>query len=200
MCATWASGYDVSLLIDELARIRSYDASTGSFQGFKGWHFDDVEGVLLTCVHFSPDMPEVDRSGILFHSSLEIGKSKTMAPKAFIAEVSKRERNYWRQKERRFILTTSISIRPPNPLRSARISNCHLTFGARLPPRFEKEHAKAKDQGRSAIFGDPPKAWPRMQGYSPVRVSVRAPTETVAFESAMDALDLLRGTRMLALS
>jgi len=90
MCATWASGYDVSLLIDELARIRSYDASTGSFQGFKGWHFDDVEGVLLTCVHFSPDMPEVDRSGILFHSSLEIGKSKTMTPKANLKTLCKR--------------------------------------------------------------------------------------------------------------
>ena len=200
MCAKWVPGYDVNLLMAELARTRSHDASTGDFRGFESWHFDDVEGVLLTCVSFSPDMPEVDRSGILFHSALEVGKSKVMTPKAYIAEVSKRERNYWRQKERRFVLTTSISIRPPNPLRSTRISNCHLTFGARLPPRFEKEHAKASDQGRSAIFGDPPKAWPRMRGYSPVRVSVRAPTETVAFESAMDALDLLRGTWNLRLN
>jgi hypothetical protein len=44
-------------------------------------------------------MPEVDRSGILFPFFIRnIGKSKIITPKAFIAEVSKRERNYWRQK------------------------------------------------------------------------------------------------------
>jgi hypothetical protein len=142
----------------------------------------------------------MDRSSIIYGSVLAAGRNlDEMTPDALIAEISRRERDYWRREERRFMLTTSISGRPPNPLANTSISGKWITFGD-LPKRFAKEHEVVREQGRRVIFGEPPRWWSVTQGYSPVRVAVRARSEHEAYEKAMGALDLLRGIWNLRLN
>jgi hypothetical protein len=201
MCAKWNGEYDVGLLLRELQDSRTYNDATGQFQGFEGWNpFEDVLAVLHSCVDFARYMTEMDRSSIIYDSVFALGHLNEMTPDALIADMNRRERDYWQRDERRFVLTTSISVRPPNPLANTSISGHWITFSRRLPKRFAREHAKVTDWGRKDIFGDPPNLWSIIKGYSPVRVSVRARSDCEAYEKAIGALDLLRGIWNLRLN
>lgn len=145
-------------------------------------------------------MTEMDRSSIIYNSVFAVGHLKEMTPDALIAELNKRERDFWRQDERRFVLTTSISVRPINPLANASVSGHRITFGKYLPKRFAMEHVKVTERGRRDIFGEPPDLWSIVKGYSPVRVSVRARSDHEAYEKAIGTLDLLRGIWNLRLN
>jgi hypothetical protein len=142
----------------------------------------------------------MDRSSIIYQSVFAVGHLDEMTPDALIAEINRRERDFWRQEERRFVLTTSISVKPPNPLANASVLGHRITFSRHLPKRFAREHAKVRDWGRKDIFGEPPNLWSLVKGYSPVRVSVRARSDFEAYEKAMGALDLLRGIWNLRLN
>ena len=201
MCAKWNGEYDVGLLLRELQDSRTYNDATGEFQGFEGWNpFEDVLAVLHSCVDFALHMTEMDRSIIIYDSVIAAGYLDKMTPDALIADMNRRERDYWQRDERRYVLTTSISARPSNPLANTSISGHRITFGTYLPKRFAREHAKVRERGRSVIFGEPPEWWSMIRGYSPVRVSVRARSEYEAYEKAIGALDLLRGIWNLRLN
>jgi len=201
MCAKWNGEYDVGLLLWELQDSRTYNEATGEFQGFEGWNpFEDVLAVLHSCVDFARYIIEMDRSSIIYESVFAVGHLDEMTPDALIAEMNRRERDYWQRDERAFVLTTSISIRSPNPLANTSISGHRITFGDRLPRRFAREHAKVREQGRHVIFGELPKWWSMIRGYLPARVSVRARSNHEAYEKAIGALDLLRGIWNLRLN
>ncbi len=136
---------------------RTYDEATGAFQGFEGWNpFEDVLAVLHSCIDFSRYMTELDRSSIIYKSVFAVGHLDQMTPDTLLAEINRRERDFWRQDERRFVLTTSIWVRPPNPLANASISGHRITSGALLPRRFVRGHAKVAKWGGNDIFGELP--------------------------------------------
>ena len=175
MCAKWNGEYDVGLLLRELQDSRTYNEATGEFQGFEGCNpFEDVLAVLHSCVDFARYMTEIDRSGVIYGSVLAAGLLDEMTPYALIAEINRRERDFWRRDERAFVLASSISIRPPNPLANTSVSGHRVTFGRSLPERFAREHAKVRKWGQNDIFGEPPNLWSVTKRYSPVRVAVRA--------------------------
>jgi hypothetical protein len=109
-----------------------------------------------------------------------------MTPDVLIAEINRREGDFWRLDERRFVLTTGISVRLTNRLANRSVSGHRITFNGRLPKRFAKEHAEVMEQGRNDIFGEPPNPWSIVKGYSPVRVSVRARSDNEAYVTLLE--------------
>lgn len=129
MCAKWNGEYNIELLLRELQGSRTYNETTGEYQGFEGWNpFEDVLAVLSSSVDFAHYLTELDRSSIIYRSVFAVGHHDEMKPDALIAEINRRERDHLRQDERSFVLTTSMSIRPPNPLANTGISGASDYF------------------------------------------------------------------------
>src|SRR3712207_3925585 len=101
-------------------------------------------------------MTELNRSSTIYKSVFAVGHLDQMTPDTLLAEINRRERDSWRQNERRFVLTTNILVRPPNPLANTSISGHRITSEALLPRRFVSGHAKVTKWGRNDIFGEPP--------------------------------------------
>jgi hypothetical protein len=115
-------------------------------------------------------------------------------------EISKRERACAIRPLSHYVLATDISVRrrwpvgeaPALPARTE-ICGHRLTFGPYLPKTFRDARVEVIERGRSVIFGELPREHPHWDRYSAVRVAARARSPEQAADSALDALDLLRG-------
>jgi hypothetical protein len=82
---------------------------------------------------------------------------------------------------------------PPTLPARTEISGHRITFDAQLPKHFREGHKEIQERGRDFIFGELPRERPHWERYSAVRVHARARSAEQAADSALDALDLLRG-------
>lgn len=152
--------------------------------GFRGFVTQDILAVIDSSIDFSEQLPEVEKRRIIWTGIVSAAKGK-LSDKTILTEVSKREREFLQRPKRPFVLATSLSIARPTPLKRTEISGCRMRLDAFLSNRFDRE--KVKDIIRRYIVGDLPN-W-----YTTLRASVRARSEYEAAESALDAIDLLRG-------
>ena len=204
MCALWRTRdgtgeeYDVGLLAKRLEEVKQVDRTTNGVS-FSGFETDNVITVLHSSVNFTREVPETEQRKIIWRSAFAVAEAGTITKDALIKEIDKRERACALRPERRFVLTTSLSVRPPSPLpgqpiapENTAISGHRITFG-QLPRRFQREHQKSRDVATNVVLGELPPWTPSLRAYLPVRVSVRARMDSEAYESALDALNLLRG-------
>lgn len=199
MCADWKSGYDVGLLASRLEKAKKVDRSTGrvSFDGFES---PDVVTVLHSTVRFAEKLPELEQRDIIWHSALSVSQTEQVTKESLIKEISRRERACAIRPVTPYVLATTLSVRrqfsmsgPPELPAKAEISGHRITFDAQLPKHFREGYRETQEQGRNIIFGELPRERPHWERYSAVRVSARARSEEQAAESAIDALDFLRG-------
>jgi hypothetical protein len=204
MCASWKTKdgkgeeYNVGLLAKRLEEAKRVDRTT-SRVSFEGFEIDNVITVLHSSVNFERQLPEMEQRSIVWRSTFAVAEAGKITKDALIKEINKRERACALRPERKFVLTTSLSVRPPNSVpgqpkapENTAISGRRITFG-RLPRRFYQEHESVRLTATNVVFGDLPPWEPRSRAYLPVRVSVRAHSESEAVQSALDALNLLRG-------
>jgi hypothetical protein len=121
------------------------------------------------------------------------GRAGKITKDTLTAQINKWERACALRPTRKFVLATSLSARYFPLLTRTEVARHRITFGDRLPKRFHEEHEKAWERVRDLVFGELPQWGPSTQRYSTVRVSVQARSDVEAVESALDALDLLRG-------
>lgn len=199
MCAEWKAGYDVRLLASRLEKAKRVNKSTGrvSFDGFES---PDVVTVLHSTVRFAEKLPELEQRNIIWHSAFAVAQAERITKESLITEISKRERACTIRPVTPYVLATTLSVRrrlftsrPPELPARTEISGHRITFDAHLPKHFREGHREAQERGRNVIFGELPREQPHWERYSAVRVSARTRSTEQAAESALDALDLLRG-------
>ena len=148
---------------------------------------------LDSATEFAEPITEHDRREIL-HEALTATLSRGLDANALLSQVREAERSYLARPLTPFVVATSLSIRPPaRPIRTKVGESTTITISARHPSRIAA--------ARLAIDRPPipePDRFPH--GYSAVRVRVNARTVYQAVDSALDALDLVRGCWNYALN
>lgn len=176
--------------MDRLEELRI--VNTSGQVSFRGFEFEDVVTVLHSAVKFKEDLPEEQQRHVLVNSVFSVARSGQLTAPSLLAQINREETILANRPMHRFVLATSISIRPFDSLRNTQLSGHRITFTRFLPRPFARAHEEARARASRVVFGklpDPlsPKA------YTSVRVAVQARSEQEAFTSALDALDLLRG-------
>lgn len=193
MCAKWVekSENSVNVLAKQLETYKIYD-SAGQHEGWQGFEFDDYFVAIESYLIFDNQIPQSARSTILYKAINSAAKTEKLSTKGILRNVSKEENLYLKKPKQEFVLVTSISAKYFDEFKKVNRRNKSIIFSRSLPKRFDQK--KTIREWKLYKLGDLPTT------YTSVRISVKARSESEAFNSAIDELDLLRGIWNLKLN
>lgn len=150
----------------------------------KGISYDDVKSVLGTHYEFDQDIPEVERRRILNRAIFEAAKPGDITEKSLKSEIRKSINEYKNQVLNDIVVVTTLSMIRPKNLKSLSFDGFEFHFSDKLPKEFSREGLKLFKGLES------PRDMP--EGFTVVRVELKARSEFEAFEVGITALDFLR--------
>jgi hypothetical protein len=144
--------------------------------------FEEISSVLESAIDFRPEIPEIDRRGILFEAIRAAGKA-TLSPATLENHLKGCENDYLSRRKEQFVLASSLSIRNTLPSSRHFLNSCQIRLTKRLPPRFSR--AAIEDRAVSLVSEAP-------ENLMQLVATVSARSATSAFEEATASVDLLR--------
>jgi len=192
--ARWVDGkgFHPENIIQKLNTITSFSSMDNKFHidyGYPDYSYNGLVVVLANMLHLSSEVSEVKKFDLLQQAIRLTRQEGDITAVKLLGQLRKAENQYIEQPKHDFILATFISadawFTQPK-LENRRIYNATITFGHKLPEKFQSTHNKIREHAKRTIPGKFP------DRYQAVRVRVSARTATEAAESALDRLDLLR--------
>ncbi len=183
MCASWKNEYNQKLLADGLEK-QKQNKNDGSVQ-FNGIDFEDYATVLLTSINFREEIPDSEKRRIVIKAIFNAGKSGVLTPQSIMKEISKLESAYIKSSSKEYVLVTDISLKNLKTPSRLKVDDSVLIFTNHPPSIFNRkgvyEWAKYKFHS------------PLPVSYLPLRVKVKAKSESQAGTLALDTINYLRG-------
>ncbi len=170
--------FDLDSILKRLQKSRSPEG------GYNGFEFDEALSILASAVPRPSRIATVDWENILRKTLLDAADKGVLDRASFDGTLRNAEAWHWKKDERTFVLATTLSTRYGGHLRRLRFGTSTLTFSRQFPKRFD----------RSPLDGIP--GWPPAPDppeFVRVRVAVQARSVHQALETALDALNLVRG-------
>lgn len=189
--AKWRSESEAQALI---ARANAL-LDTGDDAGFVKGSFTVSEFALILSglLELSSEIPETQRSQIASKASFEVGNRQLQSLATVLARCAELEREYLSQAKLEYRLLTEVSIAPTLVIPATRFGETTLTFSPKTLKGFSLRRDLFESHRRSLGF-ELPSHYQRLAA----RVSARSAAE--AFEKALEAIDVVRGTWNLSLN
>jgi hypothetical protein len=188
----WKNGYTIKAITSELERAKEVTPE-GKAQ-FKGWHVRTLQAVLTSAFEWHPEVPDGDKSGIMWQSITEVATEGVITPNSLQQCIYSKQNSYLSQSRQRYVLITSISIDRRLVLPRTIMAGSTIIFETRSPQRFQKALAEMNHETEIRGFHQVPEEYQR------VRVHVSARSISDAISCALGNIDLLRGIWNLGLN
>ena len=186
--ARWRNNCRPDVVLSELMKL-SEVGSDGKIR-FKGFGFQGLSAVLDEMVEFDAQIPHSARASIVRKSCFEVRTKGDLDAKRVMSAVSRRERQFLRQPNKKYYLISRLSL-PVTALNSLPRTGClgsTVTF-PRVLSRIESDVIGRCFEKTTQVR---PLKLPR--NYVVVRVSVSDRSPEAAGARAIDNLDLIRST------
>ena len=158
---------------------------------FRSWDsrgivtFDDLRLIVETNFHFNTNVPEAERSGIVFEAFKENARHANPDERTLRASILKQEQTFLNRPVVDYVLATSLSATRPSSLYRKSLDGAFFYFSDALPRSFARDKIEL------------PSNWTRHlefpSGHMATRVRVKARSDHEAFKKSIDSLDFLRG-------
>lgn len=184
MCASWAPGFDPTLIVEKLNKGRNI-ANNGKVE-YKFPNFPDnfdIDSVLLSIVQLHPTILDADRRSIVVPAKFS-GTKPQLTAGDLLKAISANERKFLRQPAESYVFLTSVSI-PPHKT-SVRYDGSTISIGNSMPSAFRKAQEPHMDLLRRWLHAELPRS------YTSVRISTSGRSPHEAMQTALDRLDELR--------
>lgn len=175
--------YDLGELANRIQSVRS--SEHGQPITFRGFHIDDIQSVLETCIDFNPAVSESDREGLIWQGITQAAEHAKIDAARLEQSLRQAERNYLRRPLQDYVVASSLSIDYFDALTKTNIEGITIIFSRSLPRRFSREGIQRNLDEATAIE--------QSHRFLTVRTRVRARTDGAAVNIAFDTADYLRG-------
>jgi hypothetical protein len=193
MCASWNDKYNPDLIASRLEQIKTIDKETGR-ASFNVSDYYDYFAVLCSIAKFLGDIPETERPGILNQAIFSAGTKGVITAKSLLKEISIFENNFLNEREKSYVLATSLSLRTFDQIPNYRVNKALITFMPSLPPAFQKNREFLKSTSAKYVIEKLPSY------FLAVRVHIKARSIYEAADKSFQSLDLIRGIWNLGLN
>lgn len=166
--AKWNSKSNPGLVSKKLDSIRTINQKGNA--SFDAFAMDELRLLVSKFIQFKADIPEQDQQRIVTKAIYSAGKLPEINAKMLIKEICKEERNY-------------LAL----PVKRIKLDNALITFNPKMYGKPQKARQEVIELAKNNV------CWKSNTNYIPVSVGVKARTEAVAFETAMEKIDLIRG-------
>lgn len=180
-------GWDIDSLVSRLERQRIL--TDDGKVSFRGGIFMSDTAVLESAIAFHKSLPELERLKIASGAVFEAGK-KELSRESILAEAGRRQKEFLKKPLQIYVLCAEISILPFVTARTIETSRIRL-YPAR-PKKFEAGSIETRIKNYVITT--------RPTDYASVLVTTRGRSVADAHETAINALDVLRGIWNLALN
>jgi hypothetical protein len=181
----WVKGYIPELLIQRFEEAKTVDSNGKA--SFQGLDFSYNIVVLNSMVSFSSDIPELEKRRITNQAVFNVAGIDEITPRKLLSEMNNLEKQYLINKPIKYVLITSVSIKPSVKLKRQLINGCAITFHQTINKNFFKEIDQIRRHASYSIHGEFPR------DYLYVKISVKGKSYSEAADKAIDSIDLWRG-------
>lgn len=186
MCAEWIKGYDPDHLAVRLEESKALGQD--GRVSFNGFGFTEYIVVLNSMVSLNDTITEFEKNNIVRQAAFSLAKREKISSSGLLKEIDKLETEYLKQKPRKFVLVSTLSINRFIKLKRIQINGTTITFHPYLQKAFFEEiESKIKRPASYTITGEYPK------DYIFVKTSVKAKSYSQASSIAIDSIDIIRG-------
>jgi len=192
MPVKWKNGAHPSMVVEKIQEIKEIGGD-GKVR-FKGFIHEEYRSILFAITEFPDDLPEIEKRRIISQGLFSAAGKGTLTKNTLISEFNQLLSLYYRKKQKRFALYTSLSVMNLNNEVREYFGRDQLIIDNKPHPKFQTESRKITDRAVRMMFAEIPKFYKR------VRVHVTARTESEAADLALNHLDLIRGIWNLRLN
>jgi len=186
LAVSWNNEYNPNHLAQKIEQSRVIAENGGvSFTGFG--HVEYV-ALLFSMLNFSSEIPEIEGRRIVEQAVFRAGEREHITAQNILAEVNRLEGEFLRNPLSRYTLVTSLSVSRMALLPRVKINNAYIAFGGQLSQVCQRERDRIiADRAQHVLYTNVP------NDYIMTRVYVSARSTHEATDTALNALDLIRG-------
>lgn len=186
MSAKWNDDYNYNELITKINNSKTIKPD-GSV-AFLGFEFSQLHSMLYSMLCFSEYLPETEKRRIIWQAVLSTDKKVAISAKGLLIEINKITNGYLQKPLIRYILVTTLSIRPETKLKRIRFRGVTISFLKTLNSKLRKSRSEVERISQSSLTTEIP------NNYIFTKVSVLARSVDEAVDKGLNALDTIRGT------
>lgn len=134
MPGDWKTKYEIQLVTDTMEAVKV--VSPDGDVSFRADLFETSLAVASAAFNWHPEVPEPERSDIAFSAAIEAGKLGQITSDSLTTKFRAKQSEYLARPMTRYVLLTSISVRPDVTLRRAKIGHSTIIFERNPPDRF----------------------------------------------------------------
>lgn len=194
MVATRLEGYDLNLIASALDNIKRAVQPNGKVAIQDAGLFTDLKTLIASAVKLGPQLPISVRRNIIHEAVYSVIRQSGISAQTILDEINKTVISYYKRRESKYELVTSISIGRNRHVKNATIAGCLIRFSDGMSKQFREARQSLLDDAQHSVLGALPTE------YRLVKVRVSAKSELEAWDRAIDAIDLLRAFWNLALN
>src|SRR5689334_20886784 len=126
--------YDLAVIARRLAEVQ--DAPPEGARQWVGLHY--VHSVILSAVDFRPEIPEVDRTSIVWQAIDRARALRPLTAKGLSGALQDAENAHLRLPLRAYVIATSITLAHDVTVGTVKINDARIEFLRGLPRRFDR--------------------------------------------------------------
>ena len=183
MSTNWnTDGYNPEIVLNRLESLKRFDSN--NIVGFTNTFLLDDIAILESSLNIK-NIPVQEKRRFISKALFLAGGQGTLTKKSVLKEIKRLENNYHQLKVKKFVLVTSLSLRPFADLKRRVISGSNILFRPVLPKKYNVN--SIINTARHNIIGNLPNS------YTYVLISVESRSIFEAFDIGINRLYLLRG-------
>lgn len=185
MPVAWKRKYDPNELAERLDRCKQ--VGTSGEVSFTGFEIIDYFVLLYSMLDFPAVVPEVEGRTIAKKAATRAARDGAITPSSLLEHSNRLTQRYLRKPVARFVLVSTLSLARSVSLSRLRFGSTNLIFESAPPSRYQVGRNQVLESARSSLPTEPP------SNYLFARVHVHARSANEAVETALNALDFVRG-------
>jgi hypothetical protein len=182
----WRKGAHPEVIATELEQTKIVAADgTTSFAG--GLGIRDLHALLRTMLKWPQEPVEADQKRIVSAAVWEAARKGVITKDSLLHAIAAQEKKYRAKTRERFVLVSSLSLRPHKKIRTRNLLGVRFQFSPSLPKRFAKPHVQFVEETTKRWGVKPP------GNYLFCRAYIYARSAEEAGNVGQDVLNCLRG-------
>ena len=183
---SWNKEYTPDLIATRIEKCKRIDAE--GRVAFAGFESNELTILLYSALEFPASIPEVEARGIVTQATFNVGAKRAISANSLLGEINRLTGDSLNRPLKPYVLISSISTDKHAYLPRVRINGASIAFVEQVPECYRAEiPERLFRRFDDYLFAKPP------TNYQPLMARVSARSIYQAVDSALDAIDLVRG-------